>query len=53
MVMRDLKDDYLLAYALVGEADYLVTGDKDLLELQGPITGLEILTSAQFIDVLA
>ena len=52
MVTRDPKDDYLLAYALVGEADYLVTGDKDLLELQGQITGLEILTPAQFIDVL-
>jgi putative PIN family toxin of toxin-antitoxin system len=53
MVTRDPKDDYLLAYALVGEADYLVTGDKDLLELQGQIMGLEILTPAQFIDVLA
>ena len=52
-VTRDPKDDYLLAYALVGEADYLVTGDKDLLELQGQITGLEILTPAQFIDLLA
>jgi putative PIN family toxin of toxin-antitoxin system len=53
MVTRDPKDDYLLAYALVGEVDYLVTGDKDLLELQGQIMGLEILTPAQFIDVLA
>jgi putative PIN family toxin of toxin-antitoxin system len=52
-VTRDPKDDYLLAYALVGEADYLVTGDKDLLELQGQISGLEILTPAQFIDLLA
>src|SRR5207302_9561309 len=26
-VTRDPKDDYLLAYALVGKADYLVTGD--------------------------
>jgi putative PIN family toxin of toxin-antitoxin system len=33
-VTRDPKDDYLLAYAVVGEADYLVTGDKDLLVLQ-------------------
>ena len=53
MVTRDSKNDYLLAYALVGEADYIVTGDKDLLELQGQITGLEILTPAQFIDMLA
>ena len=33
-VTRDPKDDYLLAYAVVGEADYLVTGDEDLLILQ-------------------
>lgn len=32
-VTRDPKDDYLLAYAVVGETDYLVTGDKDLLVL--------------------
>ncbi|MEA3350518.1 MAG: putative toxin-antitoxin system toxin component, PIN family [Chloroflexota bacterium] len=32
-VTRDPKDDYLLAYALVGQADYLVSGDQDLLEL--------------------
>jgi uncharacterized protein len=51
-VTRDPKDDYLLAYALVGEADYLITGDKDLLALQGQVAGLDILTPAQFIDVL-
>ncbi len=33
-VTRDPKDDYLLAYAVVGEADYLVTGDVDLLVLK-------------------
>jgi hypothetical protein len=33
-VTRDPKDDYLIAYALVGEADYLVTGDPDLLLLE-------------------
>lgn len=52
-VTRDPKDDYLLAYALVGEVDYLVTGDKDLLELQGQIRAMEILTPVQFINVLA
>jgi putative PIN family toxin of toxin-antitoxin system len=51
-ITRDIKDDYLLAYALVGNADYLVTGDKDLLALQGLVTGLEIVTPAQFVDVL-
>ena len=46
-VSRDPKDDYLLAYALVGQADYLVTGDKDLLVLErvGTVT---IATPRQF-----
>ncbi|MBU1088600.1 putative toxin-antitoxin system toxin component, PIN family [Patescibacteria group bacterium] len=34
VVTRDPKDDYLLACALVGEADFLVSGDKDLLVLK-------------------
>ena len=42
-VTRDPKDDYLLAYALVGEADYLVTGDDDLLSL-GQAEGVMIIT---------
>ena len=49
---RDIKDDYLLAYALVGKADYLVTGVKDLLTLQGLLPGLEIVTPARFVEVL-
>src|SRR5690554_2868448 len=42
-VTRDPKDDYLLAYAVVGEADVLVSGDKDLLEL-GEIAGVRIVS---------
>ena len=49
---RDPDDDYVLAYALVGNADYLVTGDKDLLALQGLIAGLEIVTPARFVEIL-
>ena len=52
VVSRDLDDDYVLAYALVGNADYLVTGDKDLLALEGLIAGLEIVTPAQFVEIL-
>lgn len=33
-ICRDPKDDYLSAYALIGDADYLVTGDRDLLSLE-------------------
>jgi putative PIN family toxin of toxin-antitoxin system len=51
-VTRDPDDDYVLAYALVGAADYLVTGDKDLLALQGLVTGVEIVTPAQFVEIL-
>jgi putative PIN family toxin of toxin-antitoxin system len=32
-ISRDHKDDYLLAYAWIGQADFLVTGDRDLLIL--------------------
>lgn len=32
-VCRDEKDNYLLALALDSNADYIVTGDKDLLSL--------------------
>ena len=31
---RDPKDNYLLSLAIDGKADYLLTGDKDLLELK-------------------
>lgn len=51
-VTRDRNDDYLLAYAKVAAADYLVTGDKDLLALQGLIAGLEIVTPSHFVEIL-
>lgn len=31
---RDIKDDFLLALSKDGTADFLLTGDKDLLELE-------------------
>jgi predicted nucleic acid-binding protein len=51
-ITRDRNDDYLLAYAQVGAADYLVTGDKDLLALRGQVPGLGIVTPAQFVEIL-
>ena len=51
-VTRDPKDDYLLAYALVGKADFLVTGDQDLLVLNHLIEEIEILPPAQFSAVI-
>ncbi len=50
-VTRDPKDDYLLAYALLGRADYLVTGDDDLLVL-GEIEGVKIMPPAEFREIL-
>lgn len=44
---RDPKDDYLLTYGVVEEADYLVTGDDDLLAL-GAVDHLKIVSPAAF-----
>lgn len=33
-ICRDTKDNFLLALAKDGKADYLLTGDKDLLEMK-------------------
>ena len=48
-VCRDPKDDKLLELAISGKADFLVTGDKDLLVLN-PFRGVEILTPREFLD---
>ena len=48
---RDPKDDYLIAYAVVGEADFLVTGDKDLLVLR-QIGDVRIVTVQELISIL-
>jgi uncharacterized protein len=49
---RDPDDDYLLAYALVGRADYVVTGDRDLLAL-GEVLGVKIVRPRAFAALLA
>lgn len=50
-VTGDPKDDYLLAYAVVGEADYLVTGDKNLLVLDS-LGSQRIIKPADFAALL-
>lgn len=50
-VTRDPKDDYLIAYALVGRADYLVTGDADLLALE-QVGDVKIVTPRTFVQKL-
>jgi predicted nucleic acid-binding protein len=44
----DPEDDFLLALAQAGEADYLVTGDKAGLLALRRHSGTRIVTAAQF-----
>lgn len=46
-VCRDPKDNFLLALSHDGNADYLVTGDNDLLEIKR-FGDTEILTFSEF-----
>jgi len=50
-ICRDPKDDFLLSLAKDGKADYLITGDKDLLEL-GKFRKTKILTITNFLNEL-
>ena len=45
---RDPKDDMLLEVAVNGEAQAMVTGDRDLLSLN-PFHGIPIVTPAKYI----
>jgi putative PIN family toxin of toxin-antitoxin system len=46
---RDPKDDKFLALALTGHADFILTGDQDLLVLH-PFRDIDILTPRQYLD---
>jgi putative PIN family toxin of toxin-antitoxin system len=46
---RDPKDNKFLELAADGQADYLITGDQDLLALNS-FRKTEIITPAQFLD---
>lgn len=48
---RDPKDDKFLACAVEGKADYLVTGDADLLDL-GSIQGIPIVRAFDFVGIV-
>lgn len=52
--VRDPKDDHILAAALGASADYLVTGDEDILDLAGdPRLGpLRVVTARAFLDAI-
>ena len=48
---RDPDDDWVMACAVVGKADAIVSGDRDLLAL-GRAGEIPILTAAQFLTAL-
>jgi putative PIN family toxin of toxin-antitoxin system len=48
---RDPDDDKFINCAISGKADYLVSGDKDLLVLK-KIAGFEIITALYFLGLL-
>jgi len=48
---RDPKDNFLLSLAVDGKADYLLTGDKDLLVLKKN-GDTEIKTMSEFFDII-
>jgi putative PIN family toxin of toxin-antitoxin system len=50
-VSRDADDHRVLEAAVAGNADYIVTGDRDLLEL-GSQAGIQIVTPAEFVKPL-
>jgi putative PIN family toxin of toxin-antitoxin system len=45
---RDPRDDKFLSLAVNGQADFLVSGDQDLLVLN-PFQGIAIVTPAEFL----
>jgi putative PIN family toxin of toxin-antitoxin system len=51
-ICRDPNDDFILECAATGNADLIVTGDKDLLSLKAYGT-IPILTPRQYLDEAA
>lgn len=49
-ICRDKNDDFLINLALSGKANYLVSGDADLLVI-GQVEGIKILPWSEFIAV--
>ena len=47
---RDVKDNFLLSLSKDSKADYLITGDKDLLELV-EFESTKIITISEFISL--
>ena len=52
VITRDPSDNMFLACAVEGRADYIVSGDQDLLTLESH-QGIPIVTAAEFLRILA
>jgi putative PIN family toxin of toxin-antitoxin system len=50
VVCRDPKDDKILNLALSGQAEYIISGDQDLLVLN-PFQGIQIITIDTFLKI--
>jgi putative PIN family toxin of toxin-antitoxin system len=52
--VRDVKDEHILGIGFAGKADYLVTGDDDLLVLADDLRlgTMKIVTVAEFLEIL-
>lgn len=50
-VVRDPKDDIIVATAIAGQADYIVSEDNDLLDM-GEVSGIAIVDTKSFLELL-
>ena len=50
VVKRDKDDNKVIETAVEGEADYIVSGDKDLLDLKA-YKGIRIINAREFLEV--
>jgi len=48
-ICRDPKDNMFLELAVSAKADYIITGDKDLLELN-PFKGIRIISPKEYVE---
>jgi uncharacterized protein len=47
VIANDADDDHVLACAVTGEADWIVSGDSDVLQLKPAYQGIRIFTAAE------
>ena len=50
-ICRDKKDNFLLSLCVDGNADYLITGDNDLLSINN-VEETSILTFKEFLNII-